>query len=173
MNEIQKAHARFVEEMGVVDNTVHVLLKGHLLIEEALSRIIDQFVFHREHVAEARLSFAGKVHLCRALCLRKNDLGEWDLIAALNAFRNVIAHTLQSPQRARKFDRVKEIYLREAATMSGIEDVRESSEADVVLLACGHCLGFLSSFEGDARVFRQLVFNMDRSLNPELTPFDL
>ncbi|KWH30638.1 hypothetical protein [Burkholderia stagnalis] len=173
MNEIERALARFAQEMGAVDDMVHALVKGHLLIEEALAKIIDQFVFHREHVAHARLNFATKVHVCRALYLRKNNLGEWELIEALNALRNVVAHTLQSPQRERKFNRVKEIYMREAAGMSGIEEVPDRSEADVVLLACGHSLGFLTSFEGDARAFRQLVFDMDRSMNADLPPFDL
>lgn len=173
MDEIERALARFSEEMLVVDDTVHTLLKGHLLIEEALARIIDQYAFHREHLADARLSFATKVHVCRALCLRKNNLGEWELIEALNALRNVVAHTLRSPQRERKFNKVKELYLREAADMPGVEEVRGRSETDVVLLACGHCLGFLSNFEGDARAFRQVVFDMDRSMNPDQPPFDL
>jgi len=173
MKDIEIALERFRQVMGTVDDTVHTLLKGHLLIEEALARIIDQFVFHREHLADARLTFATKVHVCRALCLRKNNLGEWELIEALNGLRNNVAHTLQSPQRERKFNRVKEIYLREAAGMSGIEEVPNRSEAEVLLLACGHCLGFLASFEGDARSFRQQVFAMDRIVNANQPPFDL
>ncbi|WP_250493774.1 hypothetical protein [Caballeronia sp. GAWG1-1] len=105
MTEIDIAHARFVQEMNSVDDTVHVLLKGHLLIEEALSKTIDQFVFHREHLEEARLSFADKMNVSRALCLRKNQFGEWELIAAINALRNVVGHTL-SPLSASANTRV-------------------------------------------------------------------
>lgn len=171
-NEIEASLARFTEEMGTVDEMVHVLLKGHLLLEEALVRIIDQFVFHREHMPEARLNFAQKVHLSRALCLRKNNFGEWNLIGAINALRNVVAHRLNSPERERRFTRVKDIYLREAEAMTGIERVHAMKESEIVLLACGHCLGFLASFEGDARAFRGLVHEMDRTLNANQPAFE-
>ncbi|WP_250493776.1 hypothetical protein [Caballeronia sp. GAWG1-1] len=57
--------------------------------------------------------------------------------------------------------------------MSGIENVNQKSEAEVVLLACGHCLGFLSSFEADARAFRQQVYAIDRLRNADQPPFEL
>jgi hypothetical protein len=44
-----------------------VVLKGHLLIEEALDGIISNFVFHSERIGEARLSFAQKVNLARSM----------------------------------------------------------------------------------------------------------
>lgn len=173
MNDVETALARFSEEMGKVDEIVHTLLKGHLLIEEALSRIIDQFVFHREHVADARLGFATKLNLCRALCLRKNGLGEWDLIAALNSLRNVVAHQLNSPEREKRTVRVKELYFREAAEMASVENLKGFGDAEIVMLACGHCVGFLSNFEGDAHAFRRMVFDFDRASNAELPPFEL
>ncbi len=68
---------------------------------------------------------------------------------------------------------MKDIYIREASEMSGIENVNQKSEAEVVLLACGHCLGFLSSFEADARAFRQQVYAIDRLRNADQPPFEL
>jgi len=173
MNDFELALARFSNEMGKIDEVLHVLLKGHLLIEEALSRIIDQFVFHREHIDDARLSFAAKMNLCKAFCLRKSDLGEWDLIGALNALRNVVAHQLDSPERAKRTERVKDLYFREAGAMSGIEKIRVLGDVEIVMLACGHCVGFLTSFEGDARAFRRIIFEFDRANNAELPPFEL
>lgn len=173
MNAIETALARFSEEMAKVDEMVHILLKGHLLIEEALSKIIDQFVFHREHVDEARLTFSTKMHLCRALCLRKNRLGEWDLIAALNSLRNVVAHQLSSPEREKRTARVKELYFREAAGMEGIEKINAQEDTTIIMLACGHCIGFLSNFEEDAGGLRRMIFDYDRAINGELPPFEL
>src|SRR5687767_14766676 len=86
--ELTASIERFHEEMKSIDEVAHVLLKGHLLIEETLTEIIEQYIFHREHIAKARLSFAHKMHLAQGLCLRKNTLGEWELIAAINALRN-------------------------------------------------------------------------------------
>jgi len=93
--ELLRSIDRFRQEMESVDEVAHVLLKGHLLLEEALSAIIDQYVFHREHLTQARLTFAQKILLARSLCLRKNMLGEWELIAAINALRNDLAHRLR------------------------------------------------------------------------------
>ncbi|MFM0190644.1 hypothetical protein PQR25_33075 [Paraburkholderia nemoris] len=172
-NEIEASLAQFATEMGTVDEMVHVLLKGHLLLEEALVRIIEQFVFYREHASEGRFSFSQKVHLCRALCLRKNDFGEWELIAAINALRNVVAHKLNSPEREKKFSKVKDIYLREAAAMKASEQLQAMKEHEIVLLACGHCLGFLTSFEADAKAFREIIYAMDRDRNPDQPAFEL
>lgn len=159
--------------METVDDVIHVLLKGHLLIEESLSDVLDQYVFHREHLEEARLTFAQKAQVARALCLRKNSFGEWDLISAINALRNDLAHKLNSPERAKRLARVKDLYFREAAGFERIEEVKKGTDAVVLTNACAHALGFLSTFLADSRNFRQIVYAMDRKMNSDLPPFDL
>jgi hypothetical protein len=164
---------RFRTEMENVDEVAHVLLKGHLLLEESLSAILDQYVFHREHLDDARLTFAHKIHLARAVCLRKNTFGEWDLISAINSLRNDLAHRLNSPERTKKLARVKDLYFREAAGYERIEEVKKESDAVVLFNACAHCAGFLATYLADSRGFRQMVHAMDRQLNPDLPPFEL
>ncbi len=161
--------ARFSEQMSRIDEVAHVVLKGHLLLEEALTRILEQYVFHREYLEGARLSFYDKMQLCRSLCLRKADYLEWDLLGALNALRNELAHTLDSPGREKKLSRVKVVYV--SATRSG-KIKEETQPADIIFLACAHCAGFLASFEADSRAFRQIVHSIDRSLNPESPEFE-
>lgn len=164
---------RFQQEMENFDEIVHILLKGHLLIEELLNKILEQHVFHREHLGDARLSFHQKTALSRALCLRKNHLGEWDLIAAINTLRNEVAHKLHSAERERKIIRVKELYFRETPARDELDDFKKQSDAVVLLYACAHCAGFLSSFKGDAKAFRKLVHSLDRTLNNALPEFEL
>jgi hypothetical protein len=164
---------RFKQEMESVDEVAHVLLKGHLLVEEALSAVIDQYVFHREALEEARLTFVQKVHVARALCLRKQTLGEWELILAINALRNDMAHRLNSPLRHKKLARVKELYVREAANFAGLEEIKSGPESVLVLYACGHVAGFLATFLADSKIFRSLVHAMDRTMNPGEIPFEL
>lgn len=159
--------------MKTVDEVAHVLLKGHLLIEEALSEVLAQYVFHREHLAEARLTFAQKTQLARALCLRKNTFGEWDLISAINSLRNDLAHRLNSSDRDKKLAKVKDLYIREAGGFDMVEEVKKESEAVILLYACAHSAGFLSTFLADSRDYRQMVHAMDRQLNPNLPPFEL
>lgn len=164
---------RFRKEMESVDEVAHVLLKGHLLLEEGLSAILDQYVFHREHLAQARLTFAQKLQLARALCLRKNKLGEWELMAAINALRNDLAHRLNSRDRGRRFDVVKNLYLREAAGFERIEDLKGEPDAVIVFNACAHCAGFLVTFETDSKSLRRMVHRLDRDINPDLPEFEL
>ncbi len=159
--------------METVDEVAHVLLKGHLLIEESLSAVMDQYVYHREHLEEARLTFAQKTQLARALCLRKNMLGEWDLISAINSLRNDLAHRLNSSERGKKLAKVKDLYFRETAGFARIEEVKKESDVVVLSNACAHSAGFLSTFLADSRGFRQMVHTLDRQLNPDLPPFEL
>ena len=163
----------FESEMKQVDALVHVLLKGHLLIEEALSRIIEQYVFHAEHLREARLTFNQKLLVARALCLRKARLGEWELLTALNKLRNEIAHKLQSGERDKKVGRVKALYFREAPLGSELSRAKKLPDETIILNACAHCYGFLGRFLTDSRSFRGIIHSLDRGLNPNLPPFDL
>lgn len=172
-SELLATLERFRTEMESVDEVAHVLLKGHLLIEEALSAVLDQYVFHREHLEEVRLTFAQKAHLARALCLRKNTFGEWELVLAINSLRNDVAHKLNSSERSKKLAKVKTLYFREAAGFERIEQVTKESEAVVLFNACAHCAGFLSKFLADSRSFRQMVHAMDRQRNPDAPPFEL
>jgi hypothetical protein len=170
---LQASIDRFTREMSTIDEMVHVLLKGHLLLEEALALIIDQHVFHREDVAEARLSFAQKLNIAKSLCLRKNKLGEWDLVAAINGLRNDLAHRLNSPDREKKLERVKSIYFREAADFGRIETIKAQSDHEIVFAACAHCAGFLATCAEDLRHLRQAIYAMDRQMNPGLPSFEL
>jgi len=171
--EAARSIERFSDEMTNVDEVAHVLLKGHLLLEEAISLILDQYVFHREHLSQARLSFHQKTLLARSLCLRKNKFGEWDLIAAINALRNDLAHNLNSPDRAKKLATLKEIYFRQADGLEQIDDIKKESDASILFCACAHCAGFLATFESDSKAFRRMVHTMDRGINPKLSEFDL
>src|SRR5688572_25258720 len=155
--EMKKALDSFTKEMGAVDEVVHVLLKGHLLIEEALTRIIGLYLFHPEHLPKADLRFHQKMVLCRSLCLRKDKFGEWDLIAAINTLRNKIAHKLNSEDREKQLGAAKELYFREAAGLALLPEMKKEPDYVILSAACGHCLGFLATFEADSRGFRSMV----------------
>ena len=171
--EMLIAMNRFQQEMERVDDIALVLLKGHLLIEEGLKKVIDQYVFHREHLSEARLTFNQKFLLARALCLRKNNFGEWELISAINSLRNILAHNLQSPDRIKRLDKVKAIYFREADGFGRIEEIKKQKDSQILTIACGHCGGFLATFESDSKEFRKIVHAMDRQLNSDQPEFEL
>lgn len=165
--------AQFAQIMATKDEFLDVLLKGHLLIEEMLEKILKQYVFHREHLDQADLSFYKKMCLCRSFCLRKNNAGEWSLLAAINSLRNEVAHNLTPEDRQKKIQIVKDLYFRESAGFDKMDEIRKKRDHEIILLACVHCAGFLMSFEADSKAYRRMVHAMDRDINKNLPEFEL
>jgi hypothetical protein len=80
MAEPLDAMKRKIEEhFAQVDETVLVVLKGHLLIEEALDTIISRFVFHPEFIQAANLRFAQKLSIARSISLDEHNNEMWGL----------------------------------------------------------------------------------------------
>jgi hypothetical protein len=157
---MQKLQVHF----GQVDETVVVVLKGHLLIEEALDAIISGFVFHPEFVQAANLRFGQKLSMARALSLdeHKNDM--WDIAFSLNSLRNELAHSLQSSKRAAKIKTVIDLYYRLAEDIP--TDVQDQPEHVVLFYAIGFFLGFLTGFQSEVKRFRQFLDHLDPIVNP-------
>lgn len=147
----------FGDQMDNLDEVAHVILKGHLLIEEWLTRAINQHLFHPEHLVEdGRLSFSQKVTLERSLDLRRNNLGMRDVISAVNSLRNELAHSLNSPMRLKKTSTLKQLFFREASAHQNVGEMKKLTDARLLRSICAACLGFLSesaknSFEQSAR----------------------
>src|SRR5262245_39684133 len=83
------------------DDEALIVLKGHLVIEERITAAIEKFVWHAEFIERARLNFATKVQLARAISMDHHQNTMWDLIEKLNAVRNKLAHTLGGEPRAK------------------------------------------------------------------------
>ena len=82
-------YKKILEHFEHVDETVLVVLKGHLLIEEALAAIIEGFVFHPEFMQAASLRFGHKVSVARSMSLSDQQNEMWSIILALtNWWRN-------------------------------------------------------------------------------------
>src|SRR5262245_11506894 len=106
-DHLRKYYAAFEQHFSQVDEVAQSVLKGHLVIEQALDNILATMFFHPEHIALGRFTFAQKVNIARAFCLRKDKLSPWQQILALNSLRNEIAHNLESEERTKKMDRVR------------------------------------------------------------------
>jgi len=70
------------------------LLKGHLLIEEVLDKIIIKNAHNPKYVEKARLRFYDKIFLARAFSKLEKDKWLWESIKALNEARNSLGHNL-------------------------------------------------------------------------------
>ena len=158
---------QFTKHLEKIDELTLIVLKGHLILEEGLERIIKLHVFNGQYIEDARFQFYKKVQIARSLALRKDKHGIWDLILAINGLRNKLAHSLDVEVRKKKFEELKRIYKREVVGTNLKEVTTEDKDHEVVLYACALCAGFLGEYEADAKKFRRLIDVMDDTLNPK------
>jgi hypothetical protein len=142
------------------DDEALIVLKGHLVIEE---RITAAIFWHGEFIERARLTFAHKMQLARAISMDHHQNTMWDLIDKLNAVRNKLAHSLDGEPRAKAMTALREAFKREVSHAA-----KEELEDDVHLLmsVISLCLGWTHTFEQEVERFKEYVNMMDRVLNP-------
>lgn len=155
---------RFAEQMTQVDELALVVLKGHLVLEEQLERILGTFVFHRKHLEAADLSFYKKVCLARSVSLDEPENSMWELVLAVNALRNELAHALHSEKRQKKFERLKTLYVAENDVSP--DEANALDQHVLASFAIALALGFLGSFEEEVVRFKDLINGLDRVVNP-------
>jgi hypothetical protein len=157
---------KFKKHLQYVDETVQIVLKGHLLIEEVLDSILKTFVFHSQFVDAASLRFAQKVNLARALSLDEHENDLWNLAISLNTLRNELAHSLHDDKRARKIATLRETYYRLVGDSPA--ELRDPNLPDqmVIYWSVALVLGFLDAFQSEATRFRAWVDDLDKVVNP-------
>ena len=80
-------------ELGKSDDPVLVALRGHLLLEERLFRIVSRACREPKHLDEARLGFAATLAVAQAIVGRP-ETPLWSFARRLNKVRNKFAHNL-------------------------------------------------------------------------------
>jgi hypothetical protein len=168
--EITAEILRYAEHMPNGDDLTLITLKGHLLIEEILERIIRTIVAHGELLDDARLSFAQKTALARSMCWTKHDSDMWDLIVSINSLRNEFAHQLASPKVDSKLQRTIDLFLQSLEKPESRREKTALPRAQQLKDAIVYCMGFLGQYERDARGYRRMVdslTNASYGLPPE------
>ncbi|WP_318399787.1 hypothetical protein [Photobacterium leiognathi] len=74
------------------------ILKCHLLVEEALTELLADKSESPKYILEARLTFANKLQISRALADTSCEPWVWTAISMLNKTRNRLAHNLTSSE---------------------------------------------------------------------------
>lgn len=135
-----------------------IILKGHLLIEECLERIVARIVAHGDLLKDARLTFNQKAVCARAMCWTEHENSLWPLIFALNSLRNDLAHQLEPPKFDGKLRRFLSEHAREYTEKPEFKKLIESAPVGLQLrTAVALLIGFLRAYERDARGYRQVV----------------
>jgi len=133
------ARRRFREHLEQFDELAHMVLKGHLLIEEALNDYLRSFFVNSEFIEQGNLRFIQKVNVARATDEYLEE-DTWELVIAINALRNELAHSLDSPRLAPKVAQVRQIYLRCATRYEGVENHDKLPDHELVGMAAALCV---------------------------------
>ena len=142
---------RFAVHMPKVDDLMLVVLKGHLLLEEMLTSIVSSSLPHPDLVKDLRLTFDRKVILSKALSWDQHKSGVWDLISAVNAVRNEMAHSVEPSRAGSRIERLRALYLRHFPQDQHLND------AELVGGAIGFSMGFLSRCISEATIFQRWI----------------
>jgi hypothetical protein len=145
------------------DDAALIILKGHLVIEERITAVMEKFVFHPEYLDRARLTFAQKVNIARSMSLDESGNSVWEMIEKLNALRNKLSHSLDHAPRANAMQILKAAYIHERGGMLKQDEHDERVWLTGVLAMS---LGFVHAFEQEVERFKDFVATMDRAANP-------
>lgn len=93
---------RFSRLMSRLQDMTLLVLKGHLLIEEQLEYFLEQAARAPRQLMDARLTYAQKLQLVRALCGMSGE--EFDFAKAISAIRNSLAHRADADELPSRID---------------------------------------------------------------------
>ena len=147
---------RYMEHMPDADDLTLVILKGHLLVEELLDRILSTIVCSPDVLVDARFTFFQKASLAKALYWGDATDAHWDLLIKLNHLRNDLAHSLE-PQ---KLDGHTQGFLDRFRSVQPPDwkhrDDPSLSELDKIRYAIVGLMTFLTHYEADAKDYRKV-----------------
>ena len=85
------AFRRFLKLLPHGEDLTLVILKGHLLIEEQVRKIIDERVRKPDALKDAKLECHQAICIAEALCPEEEEY-IWNAVKKLNNIRNELAH---------------------------------------------------------------------------------
>lgn len=96
--ELAEKTASFIDLMPPGQDQVLVVLKGHLLIEELLTEILEVKLEHSNPLdikISSNTMFAQKLNLCWAIVQNDIESDIWGFLKELNSIRNKMAHAIE------------------------------------------------------------------------------
>jgi hypothetical protein len=163
--KLKEKHIELAKIFGEIDRESLVVLKGHLLIEESLNFIIENFVHHSDFINKANLSFYQKLNIARSMSLSEEENSMWLLIEKINTLRNDFSHRLESDKRESKIQVIVSLYKSEMKSTEFEHDWENEDLPTFLAFVISLCLGFLSAFEAETKRFKNFVSIMNKSLN--------
>ncbi|WP_339911462.1 hypothetical protein [Symmachiella dynata] len=135
----------FIDFVEHGDKLTVVTLKGHLAIEELLSRILNSITGHQALISDARLSFHQKRLLVQAHSGVRSSDASWQIIQILNTLRNEIGHKLQAERSSDLIDRIRHL-LRNRDSQSYLLIPNPNDDVELISHVVSFLIGFLGAF---------------------------
>jgi hypothetical protein len=150
-------YEEFKKDIRLVDELANLVLRGHYILERDIDRIIRHIFFHPERILDGPFlfNFDRKVRLVRAMSRNASEHPHWDVVTALNALRNTIAHHGYEDRQA-KIDYLRELCSK-TAKLEKHEKEHGSSYMEVVTFAFALGTGFLVHIEEDLENLRKNI----------------
>ena len=136
----------FIEDyhkhLGEIDEIAQLVLSAHFEIDTALNDVLVLSVCHEEYLEKIRISFPDKIHIARALTPESHDHPHWQVILALNALRNQVAHRMEREKREQKIRELRAAML-PAAKPKLAETIKNVEDAKFISYAAAMGTGYL------------------------------
>lgn len=162
---LKEKNAELAKIFGAIEKESLVILKGHLLIEESLNFIIENFVHHSDFMNKAKLTFYQKLNIARSMSLNEQENSMWVLIEKINTLRNDFSHRLESDKRESKIQVIISLYKTEMKSTDFEHDWENEDLPTFLAFVISLCLGFLTAFEAEVKRFKRFVDILDKSVN--------
>ena len=104
LGDVREARERFAEHLPPKGDLELLVLKGHLLVEEALYKLVAREIRYPQALEEANFKFFQILHIAKGLCYAEDMKWLWDALARLNRLRNQMAHDLNPDQFRRRLN---------------------------------------------------------------------
>ncbi len=161
---------KFIDETTELNDVDLIFLKGHLLIEEVLTIIIENYVWHSKFLQLSKLTFYQKIQIARSISLDESENDMWKLIEAINTYRNKLAHSLDETIHQKRINSIFDLYFEilsdEASVIKQKENPTKQILSDTILVV----LGFLGNFEAEIKRFKNLIVSLDKEINTHRHP---
>lgn len=128
-----EAFRRFLLLLPSEREATLIILKGHLLIEEQVRKIIEERVTKPKAIADAQLDCFQAICIAEALCADESNPDLWNTLKRLNKLRNDIAHRIEDKGLKDKMANVVSLVKQHSILGSSVDETDPLNQFDFAL----------------------------------------
>ena len=98
LDQYIEVHRELYKHLDFNGSEIEVVLKGHLLVENVLNRLLEKAAQNEKLITSANLSFFKLACVVQAIYEKECPAWVWESVMLLNTIRNKLAHELENPK---------------------------------------------------------------------------